>query len=114
MAAWLTTRSVLVQIRDSVGLVQTPSGAPLGNQGTVTVFGLLRNVVADTLVNVVNNSTGTPQTDTTTGTLSNSAALVIGRAGGGYSDVEVLAVAVFRKALTAGEIAQIVSYYGAT
>lgn len=113
MAAWTTTRSVLVQIRDSIGSVQTPSGAPLGNQGTVTVFGLVRNVVADTLVNVVNNSTGTPQTDTTTGTIANNASLVIGRAGGGYSDVEILAVAIFRKALTAGEIAQIVSYYGA-
>ena len=48
-------------------------------------------------------------------TLSNTEVLRVGRlsgAGTEYADVEIIAVAVFRSALTSTELGQIATYYG--
>ena len=78
----------------------------------------VRNVTADNLISYVNNTAVAPTTDTTTTTLSNAGPMRIGTVGGGgaaasYLDGEIVAAAVFRRALTAAEIASIVAYYQA-
>jgi len=50
---------------------------------------------------------------TMSGTLANGLPLNIGKDSGNFADTEILAVAVFRRALTATEIASIVTFYGA-
>ena len=72
------------------------------NTSDVTVKTYTSNVVASTA-------------DATLGTLANTSVMRIGAdggAGGSYQDLELLAVAVFRRALTATEIATINTYYG--
>jgi hypothetical protein len=92
--------------------------------GQATVFGLgvpvvvagVRNVTADTVTAYSNGTAGTPVTDGTTASLANADSLSIGRQNSGassYIDMELLAVAVFRRALTASELAAIAAYYGA-
>ena len=84
--------------------------------GTLYVSTLVRNVTADTITTYLNTTAGTPATDTTTVTSANTEAFRIGRlsgAGTEYSDMELVAVAVFRRALTATEVSRIVSYYQA-
>lgn len=82
--------------------------------GSLTVSALVRSVAADTVTTYLNATAGTPATDTTTGSLANAEVMRIGRlsgAGTEYSDMEVLAAAVWRRALTANEIATIVARY---
>lgn len=84
--------------------------------GVLSVVAGVRNVSADTITTYLNGTAGTPVTDTTTATLANSSTVRIGRlsgAGTEYSDFELLAVAVFRRALSASEISSITSYYQA-
>jgi hypothetical protein len=50
---------------------------------------------------------------TMSGTLANGLPLNIGKDSGNFADAEILAVAVFRRALTATEIASIATFYGA-
>jgi len=64
----------------------------------------------------LNGTAGTEVTDTTTGSLSNAEVLRIARlagAGTEYADMELLAVAVFRRVLSAAEISAITAYYQA-
>jgi hypothetical protein len=89
---------------------------PARTSGALTITAGVRNVVTDTLTTYMNGTAGTAVTDTTTGSLANAEAVRIGRlsgAGTGYADMELLAVAVFRRALTASEVSAITSYYQA-
>lgn len=84
--------------------------------GALTVTATVRNVSADTLTTYLNGTAGTPVSDATTASLANSEVVRIGRlsgAGTEYLDAELFAVAVFRRALSASEIASITSYYQA-
>ena len=83
--------------------------------GNLSAFTAVRNVTADNLTVYLNGTAGTPTADTTTGSLSNALPLRIGaRSGGGQiQDFEFVAAAVWRRALTANEIATIVARYGA-
>jgi hypothetical protein len=82
--------------------------------GAVRVFAGVRDVATNTVTAYRNGIAGTPVADATTGGFANSTAFRIGRDGGGiYQDFECLAVAVFRRALTATEIASIATFYGA-
>jgi hypothetical protein len=83
--------------------------------GALQLRAMVRNTVADNHVSYVGTTAGTVGTDTTTGTLANSSPLSVGRVDvGSYADMELLAVAIFRRALSADEIASIANYYGAT
>jgi hypothetical protein len=102
------------QIGDgSAGITATSSNRVVGE---LTVLAAVRDVAADTLTVIRNGSAGSPVTDTTTGSLSNAEVLRIARlsgAGTEYSDMELVGVAVFRRALTATEITAITTYYQA-
>ena len=55
-------------------------------------------------------------TDTTTATLANAEVMRLGRlsgAGTEYNDMELVAAAIFRRALTADEITTLYNYYTA-
>jgi hypothetical protein len=89
----------------------TRSGTFNGTLDTVTT---VRNVSADNFLTYVNGSSGSAVSDTTTGTFANVEAFRIGRlsgAGATYADMELYAAAVFRTALTATQIRQIVNYF---
>jgi hypothetical protein len=85
--------------------------------GASAVVSSVRTVATDKVTVYQNTTAGTlgNTTDPTTGSLANSEALRIGRlsgAGTQYADMELLAVLLFRRALTAAEIGQLVTYYG--
>jgi len=83
--------------------------------GTLTGLFGVRNTTTRTYNNTLTNAPiGPDQADTTTGSLTTTQPLRIGisTAFTSPSDMELLAVAVFRRALTATEIASINTYYG--
>lgn len=78
----------------------------------------VRTMVVDRAAQTIvgwTDMTATASTSTSTvGSLANALPLRIGRSGGtttGYQDFELIAVAVFRRTLTAAELQQIVTYY---
>ena len=93
-------------ISNSVG-VDTTSGA-------LSAAAAIRNVGADNQTTYSNATASTPTADTTNGILTNTTPFRVGRYGvaGLNADFELLAVAVFRRALSATEIASINTYYG--
>ena len=107
---------------ESVNWYNSPSDGtayPHSGYGVATVSGALkvysgvRDVVADR-IRIYDNNTTQSVTDTMTNTLANSSSLRVGAwATSGYYDGEIFAVYIFRKALTAAEIAAGVQYYGA-
>jgi hypothetical protein len=97
---------------DGTAGITAVSGSRTSGNLTVTIA--IRNVATDTLTVYLNNSAGTSVTDTTTGSLSNAEVLRIARlsgAGTEYADMELVSVAVGRRAISLNEIASIVSYY---
>jgi hypothetical protein len=100
------------QLGDGTAGITAVSGSR--TSGALTVTAAVRNVTADTLTVYLNGTAGTAITDTTTATLANSEVMRVGRlsgAGTEYSDMELVAVAVFRRALTSGEITALTTYY---
>jgi hypothetical protein len=84
--------------------------------GTLTLSALVLDRAAATATTYRGGTAGTPISTTSVGSLANSEVMRIGRlsgAGTEYADMELLAVAVFRRALTAAELATIATYYGA-
>jgi hypothetical protein len=99
-----------------------------GTNGTSTVTGSsrtagilntiagVRNVSTDNTIVYLNGTAGTAVTDTTTATLANAEVMRLGRlsgAGTEYNDMELVAAAIFRRALTAAEITTLYNYYTA-
>jgi len=85
--------------------------------GTVNTMIGVRNTATDQVILYVNGVAGTPLTDSTVGTLANPGPMTIGRQDigtGSYADMEFFGGAVFRKALTATEIALINTHYQGT
>jgi hypothetical protein len=83
--------------------------------GEIEVLAVVRNKADSSLVLFRNSSPTAPVTDTT-GDLSNSEVMRVGRlsgAGTSYIDMEFIAAAVFRRALTANEITALTTYYQA-
>lgn len=109
-----TTRQVHGSVADAGTNVSATTTAAAAN-GALSVVSLVRNVTADTVTAYLNATAGTPVADTTTTSLASVSGLLVGRSPGPSipQDAEIAAVALFRKALTTEEIAQIVSYYGA-
>jgi hypothetical protein len=77
--------------------------------GALTNLNLIRNVSADNIT----LSTTAAVTDTTTGSLASTANFFVGGSGSNAPDMELIAAAVFRRALTSTEIATITNYYTA-
>jgi len=81
--------------------------------GTLNAIGSVRNVSTDTLT-VTSGSTTNSANDGTTTTLANVNNLAIGRQnfdGSLYADMEFVSAAIFRRVLTAAEIATLNSYF---
>lgn len=95
------------QIGDgSAGITATSASRTAGTLTTVT---MVRNVGSDNVTVYTGGTAGTSVTDTTTATLANSEVMRIGRlsgAGTEYADMELFAVAIWRRALSAAEIAE--------
>lgn len=82
--------------------------------GDMYVIVGVRDKAGSGLSGYVNNFTNAATSDTSTGTLANSEVFRVGRLSGSgtsYFDGEVVAVAVWRRALTADEIALVTQYY---
>lgn len=103
-------------IYDGTNTASTASTAGTYTLGTLTTVVANRNVSADTIA-LFNNTvaTGTATTDTTTGSLANTGPLRIGSTdlGANYADMEFVAAAIFRNALTTDQISTITNYYTA-
>lgn len=102
-----------MQIGDGVIGTDAVTGASRVS-GTLTSLTAVRNVTTDNTIVYLNGTAGTAVTDTTTLTLANSEVLRVGRlsgAGTEYNDMELVAAAIFRRALSATEITTITNYY---
>jgi len=100
------------QIGDGTAGITAVSGSR--TSGQLAISAAVRNVTTDNVTVYLNGTAGTAVTDTTTGSLSNAEVLRIARlsgAGTEYADMEFIAAAVFRRALTAAEIAALTTYY---
>ena len=104
-----------ITITDGAATTDTSGRAGTYTQGSANTVVAVRNTAADTLLHYNNGvAAGSAATDTTTGTLANSATVRIGRASGAganYADMELISVAVWRRALTTNEIATAVARY---
>jgi hypothetical protein len=92
----------------------TPLPAGLMTSGTLTALAGVVNT-SDTTVKTYTSNVMSNTANITPGTLANTSVMRIGAdggAGGSFQDFELLAVAVFRRALSATEIATINTYYG--
>lgn len=92
--------------------------SPASSQGTLMINTVVRS--PSTMTTYTGNTAGTAATDTTTTSLSNTAPFRIGadyNAGGPAAfvgEMELVAIVVFRRALTTGEISTINSHYNGT
>lgn len=82
--------------------------------GTVNTMIGVRNTATDQVTLYVNGVAGTALADSTVGTIANPGPMTIGRqdiGGAQYADMEFFGAAVFRRALSATEIALINTHY---
>ena len=89
--------------------------APRRDVGALSATWLVRDCDNDTLTAFTGSTSGTPVTDTTTGTIGNTNVMRLGRlstTGAEYLDAEVVAAVVWRRRLTAAERNAVLAYYG--
>ena len=101
--------------RHGDGSIGVTAVAPRRDVGTLTGTFLVRDTLLDTLTAFTGSTSGTPVTDTTTGTIGNTNVMRLGRlstTGTEYLDAEVVAAVVWRRKLTAAERAAVLAYYG--
>ena len=90
------------------GTAESVAVGPTVTAGTLTMVAGRRRVSSDSTNAVCGGVAGSPTVDATTATLANAEALRIGRlsgAGTSYTDAEIVGWALFREALTDGEMA---------
>ena len=107
-----TAARTQLQVGDGAAGATAVSGSR--TSGAVSVVAGVRDTTADTLTVYLNGTAGTPVTDTTTSSSANAEVLRIGRlsgAGTEYADMELMAAAVWRRALTAAEISALSAYF---
>ena len=111
-----TSADAYLRIESSAGQSNSGIGAGSYVLGGVTTFAGVRNVATQKLQHY-SNGVASPEQNETVADLTNGSELRIGRtstgAGLNASDMELLAVAIFRRALTATDITQITAYYQA-
>jgi len=108
-----TTLAPKIVVSDGTVLPNVGSNTTLSS-GAIGVIGVARDVTADLLRTYTNTVQGSTTTDTTTGSLANALPLRIGTRADSVaqtSDFELVAAAVWRRALNANEIATIVNRY---
>ena len=113
-ALYKGTRTVYIDVLDAATQTYRSLDNTAGATGQVLVSTGIRDAAADTVNLYRWDGQPNPAADTTTATFANSVPLRIGRFSGAstsYLDAEVFAVAVWRRALTAAEVAQVVQYY---
>ena len=97
-------------IRDNV--TEVGGGLVTYTAGAVSVLAMQIDRTGQTITSSVNGAAGTATSISTVGTLSNPGTLKTGVTTGGASqDFEFIAAAIFRRALTAAEIATLNSYF---
>ena len=82
--------------------------------GALNVLAGVRSVSSDNTILYANGTAGTSVTDTTTGSLSSLLTLNVGRLSESateYNDFEFVSAAIFRRALTATEVATLNNYF---
>ena len=102
----------LTQIADGTNQQSAATGSR--SAGVTSVVVGVRNTTTDLMQSFLDGTGGATPTDNTTATLANSEVLRVGRLSGAgtyYLDGEVIAAAVWRRALTAAEVTAISSYY---
>jgi hypothetical protein len=107
-----TTNAQYFLINDGAG--QVVGGTPTAlTAGTLGVIGGVRNVTTDRVQTIQNGTIHTGSVDTSTGTLANASVLDVGRnpGGGDHVDAEVVAAAIWRRALTTAELTAITTYF---
>jgi hypothetical protein len=111
-----TASNSYLRIESSAGASNSGIGVGSYVLGGVTTLTGVRNVATQKLRHYL-NAVASPEQNETVASLTNASELRIGRtstgAGASSSDMELLAVAVFRRALAADEITQINAYYQA-
>ena len=100
-------------VGDGTNTTNTGASPQSFTLGALTSAGVIVNRTAQTLRTFMNGTLGTTSSVSTVGDTSNSQPLQVGRNAGFFTSQEVIAVAVFRRALTATEITQISDYYQA-
>ncbi len=90
--------------------------APSFSYGSISVASNVIDRTAQTMVSYVNTTPGGSTSTAAVTSLANSQPLRIGSGSTGspFQDFELLGVAIFRRALSADEIASIANYYGAS
>ncbi len=114
-AGWMLDMgtSSVTQARISDGTTQHAPTAGTRTAGALSLLAAVKS--GSTITSYLGSTAGTPVTITATGTYANSEVMRIGRlsgAGTNYADMELLAAMVFRRALSAAELAAIATYYG--
>lgn len=99
--------------------VTAPSvAASAATAGALAALGFVADRTGQTILAFTNNSLSGTNSLAAVGSSSNASPMRIGATGtgvaGSFPDTEFVAAAVFRRALTASEIASIVAYYGAS
>jgi hypothetical protein len=108
-----TPAQVAYQISDGTAAASAASASLAA--GALSVAAMIRDVGTDAVIGY-SQGIAASVTDTTTGTLANSEVLRVGRSSGAataYADMEFIAAAVFRRALTATEVTTLTNYYSA-
>lgn len=106
-----TNYSMSVGMANGTTLQALAFATPTWAAGTQSLVGFVRS--GNSVTPYVGGTAGTAQTVTATGSVANSNALRIGRhtGSGNHQDMELVAAAVWRRALNANEIATIVNRY---
>ena len=105
-----TTNAMAAHISDGTNAQSTTSSYVFGN---VSVIAGVLDRSAQTIVTNINGVASASASTTLVGSLVSAAPLRINTVPAAYLDSELLAVAVFRRALTATEISQLTAYYQA-
>jgi hypothetical protein len=105
--------NVYAIVGDGTNTTDTSASPQSFTLGALTSAGVIVNRTAQTLRTFMNGTLGTTSSVSTVGDTSSSQPLQVGKNAAFFTSQEVIAVAVFRRALTATEITQITAYYQA-
>jgi hypothetical protein len=116
-SGWELDRASATTVRALVSdgfIYSEASPRPAYAQGTVAVVGMQVDGTANTLAGIDNNGLQATRSIATIGSLESSLPVWIGKTvHAPFSDMELLAVAVFRRALSDVEISALIAYYQA-
>lgn len=109
-------RTLFAQIGDGVNLATRSGVSTIGASGTLSCAAMVVDRTAQTIASVAGSTISATASTSTVGSPSLASVMAVGKSAAGitYQDMELVAAAVFRQALTANDIAAIVAYYGAS